>query len=189
MIHLAPLSLKSLEKVLAVLLLLCATPGCSGPSLPREVTFEGRRLEKATAWSRGKISGVVFVPPGEKMETASLQLGILVSQEHSSGVELHSWIMEQYHGSPTTQWYESSTSDEACKVGLASGPRPFVALHVCRAATGVSACAEADEQIGDDVVGRCLNGAGDCWDELCGRVWATRRAALEAEVSRVLGSP
>lgn len=96
--------------------------------------------------------------------------------------------MEQYHSSPTAQWYESTTSDEACKVGLGSGPRPFAALHVCRAAPGASACAEADERLGDELVGRCLNGAGDCWDELCTQMWASRRAALEAEVFGVLGS-
>ena len=173
-----------------MLLLTCATPGCDrGPRLPNELTFEGSRLEKATAWSTGEISGVVFVPPGEKLETASLQVGILVSQEHASGVELHKWVMEQYRKSPTAQWYESSNSEEACKVGLGQGPpRPFVALHVCRSASGVSACAEADERLGDDVVGRCLNRGGDCWDELCTQMWASRRAALEAEVYGVLGS-
>jgi hypothetical protein len=187
MIHLEPLSLKSVVKTLRILVV-AALPGCGGgPQLPQALTFEGRALEKATEWSRGEISGVVFVPPGEQMPTASLQVGILVSREHPSGVQLHSWIMEQYRSSPTAQWHESSTSDEACKVGLTQGPRPFVALHVCRGASGVSACAEADEELGDDIVGRCLNTAG-CWEELCTQHWTARRAALEAEVLRVLGS-
>ncbi len=185
MIHLA--TWKSRKLFLTALVLACATSCNTGSRLPQELTFEGRSLEKATAWSRGEISGVVFVPPGEKLETASLQVGILVSEEHTSGVELHDWIMEQYRSSPTAQWYESTTSDEACKVGLAPGPRPFAALHICRAASGVSACVEIDERLGDDVVGRCLNGAGDCWDEVCSQLWA-RRAALDAEVLGVLGS-
>ncbi len=122
MVHLAPPTLRSLERVLAGLVLASAVTGCNrGPRLPQELTFEGRRLEKATAWSRGK--------------------------------------------------------------GLGSGARPFAALHVCRAAPGASACAEADERLGDELVGRCLNGAGDCWDELCTQMWASRRAALEAGCS------
>lgn len=189
MIHVGNYSLKSLEKVLAAFLLTSAALACdTGPPLPKEMSFEGRLLDRATEWSSGELAGVVFVPPGETLPTASLQVGILVSQEHSSGVELHNWVMQRYHESPTARWYESSIAGEACKVGLGPGPRPFVALHVCRSASGVSACAEADERLGDEIVGRCLNRTNDCWDELCSRMWGSRRAALEAEVYGVLGS-
>lgn len=162
--------------------------GCSGgPRLPKEASFEGIRLEKATEWSFGDVKGIVFVPPGEKLETASLQVGLLASSEYSSGSELHAWVMEQYRGSPTAQWHESATSDEACKIGLPQGPpRPFVAIHVCRTGVGVAACAEADERLSDEVMGRCLNRGWGCWDELCSQKWDSRRAALENLVRQVL---
>ncbi len=181
--------LKSLKQLMAVFLLVGLASSCDrGPHFPSELNFEGGRLEKATEWSLGGISGVVYVPTGETLEAASLQLGILLSPEHTSGVELHEWVMEQYHSSPTTQWYESSSSDEACKVGLTQGPRPFVALQVCRSAAGVSACAEADVRLDTDIVGRCLNRTSDCWEALCDQMWITRRDALEAEVYTVLES-
>ena len=163
---------------------------CSrGPRLPSELTFEGVKLEKATDWSAGSVSGVVFIPPGEKMETASLQVGILASSEHKSGAALHTWLMEQYRRSPTTQWHESVTSDEACKVGLPAVPegkpmRPFLAFHVCRSVSGMSACAEADERLSDDTVGYCLH-RGDCWDALCTRKWEARRASLVAVLNGI----
>lgn len=164
---------------------------CSkGPRLPRELTFEGVKLEKATDWSRGSVSGIIFVPRAEKLETASLQVGILASSGHASGAALHTWLMDQYHRSPTTQWHESETSDEACKVGIPAAPeggplRPFLALHVCRSGSGGSACAEADERLSEEIMARCLNRGWGCWDELCTQKWAARRAALEAILSDV----
>ena len=163
--------------------------GCSrGPSLPAEMTYEGARLEKATSGSIQGVSGVVFVPPGEKMPSASLQVGVLVSRKHASGAELHRWVMDQYRRSPTVQWYESTTADEACKIGVTSAgsPRPFVALHVCRAAGGAAACAEVDERLDDDDVSRCLTGMSDCWEELCTLRWLSARASLEPILDGVL---
>jgi len=163
--------------------------GCSrGPSLPAEMTYEGTRLEKAASWSIQGVSGVVFVPPGEKMPSASLQVGVLVSRKHASGAELHRWIMDQYRRSPTIQWHESATADEACKIGVTSAgsPRPFVALHVCRASEGVAACAEVDERLDDGDVGRCLTSLSDCWEELCALRWLSARASLEPILDGVL---
>jgi len=175
----------------AVLTLAVASSCRRGPSLPGELTFEGARLEKAASWSSGGISGVVFVPPGEKMPSASLQVGVMLSEKHASGPELHRWIMDQYRKSPTLQWHESATLDEACKIGVtgANPPRPFVALHVCRAAGGVAACAEADRQLSEGDVGRCLAGATGCWDEVCTLRWLPTRASLEPILTGMLGKP
>ena len=152
------------------------------------MTYEGARLEKATSWSSQGVSGVVFVPPGEKLPSASLQVGVLASRKHASGAELHRWIMDQYRRSPTTQWHESTTADEACKIGVTSegGPRPFVALHVCRASGGTAACAEVDERLDDSDVGRCLTSLSDCWEELCTLRWRPARANLEPILDGVL---
>jgi len=165
--------------------------GCSrGPSLPAEMTYEGARLEKAASWSIQGVAGVVFVPPGEKMPSASLQVGVLVSRKHASGAELHRWIMDQYRRSPTVQWYESATADEACKIGVTSNGttvRPFVALHVCRAAGGVAGCAEVDQGLDDDESGRCVSGASAGCDEICALRWLTARASLEPILDGLLG--
>lgn len=170
------------------LLLTSALWACTGSRLPKELTFEGVRLDRATTWSRGEISGVVFVSPGEALPAARLQVGILVSREHTSGVELSRWVMEQYRSSPTLQWHESATADEACKIGVAADPppRPFAALHVCRTGQGSAACAEADERLDEGTVSRCLNQSADCWDEVCFQMWSSRRPALEALVKGVL---
>lgn len=172
----------------AVLLTVAAAACSRGPALPEEMTFEGERLEKATSWSSQGVSGVVFVPPGERMPSASLQVGVLASRMHASGAGLHRWIMDQYHRSPTTQWHESATADEACKIGLtdAGVPRPFLALHVCRGGDGVAACAEVDERLDDNEVGRCLTSTAGCWEELCTLRWRPAREELEPILEGVL---
>jgi hypothetical protein len=160
-----------------------------GPSLPKEMTYEGRPLEKAASWSGEGVQGVVFVPPGEELPTAPLQVGILISRERPRASQLHDWVMEKYRNSPTTRWHESTTPDEACKVGMAAMgvPRPFVALHICRARDGASACAEVDEEIESSAVGRCLQTGADCWDELCTQTWLAKEAPLLAILDDVLG--
>jgi len=173
-----------------IVLAVASVVGCSrGLSLPREMTWEGERLEKATSWSSQGVSGVVFVPPGESLPSASLQVGILASRKHASGAELHRWIMDQYRRSPTVQWYESATADEACKIGVTGNDttvRPFVALHVCRAAGGVAGCAEVDRRLDDDEVGRCVSGASAGCEEICTLRWLEARASLEPILEGVL---
>jgi hypothetical protein len=139
----------------------------------------GPALVKANEFSQDGISGVVFIPPGEKLESASLQLGIILSRKHDRPAALQDWIMAGYRRSPTQQWHESLPSPtEACKVGLGptTPPRAFAAVHVCQGGSGVSACAEADEWLSDEVVGRCLNQSSACWDAVCtGRFEAWRK--------------
>jgi hypothetical protein len=153
------------------------------------MTFEGVRLERATSWSSQGVSGVVFVPPGETLPSASLQVGVLVSRTHASGAELHRWIMDQYRRSPAVQWHESATADEACKIGVTGDGttvRPFVALHVWRAAGGVAACAEVDQSLDDDESGRCVSGASAGCEEICTLRWLPARAILEPVLDAVL---
>lgn len=170
-------------------ILICLGAGChGGPPLPDELSFEGSELEKAGEWTIQDVRGVFFVPPGEEPQTASIQVGLLASEEHSTGADLHTWTMEQYHSFPAAQWFESTTADEACKVGLPPGPpRPFVAIHVCRTGARGAACAEADQRLDDSIVGRCLNDGWDCWDELCTQKWDQWRPELEELAFDVVG--
>jgi hypothetical protein len=162
-----------------------------GPALPTEVVYGGRSLEKAARWSGEGVEGIVFVPPGETLPTATLQVGVLISRQRPRASQLHAWVMEKYRSSPTTRWHESTAPDEACKVGTAAAgpPRPFVALHICRERKGTSACVEVDEALDGNEVGRCLRTGGDCWEELCDESWRQKEAHLLALLDKVLGSP
>jgi hypothetical protein len=164
------------------------------------LTFDGVRLEKAKEWHMAEISGVVFVPPGEKLSEASLQLGVMISTKHLSGSRFSDWAMEKYHQARTIQrWYEETTADEACKIGLDTprvgldGSREqasrgvYLALHVCRTGDGASVCVEADEKLDAESATSCMVTRQDsCWREVCAQKWPSRRASLEAVAKSVL---
>jgi hypothetical protein len=174
----------------AVIVATLAMQGCGGPSLPGSMTFDGVAMDKAADWSNSGFSGVVFVPPGEKLDTASLQLGVLLSEKHNTGEGLSQWSMEQYRRSPTMQLYEEVAGDEACKVGATSSGtavRQFLALHICRAKGKYAACAEADERLVDPSGSPCGVTDTACWRDMCASRWKARRASLEPIVDAVLG--
>ena len=172
----------------ALALAVAASGGCSRPSLPDRLWLEGTRLEKAKDWSAEEISSVVFVVPGETLPSASLQVAVLMSRKHASAAELNRWIMHHYRESPTIRWGESTTEDEACKVGMNfhGEMRPFVALHMCRAARGVAVCAEVDKRLADVDVQRCKGVSAECWEEFCAERWETTRTNLERILDEVL---
>jgi hypothetical protein len=148
--------------------------------LGEHVAFDGARLDRATRQSRGETSQVVFVRPGETLPAASLQVGVLVSREHTTGAALSTWVMDVYHASPTSQIYETSSEDEVCRVGMTSRPsRIFVAIHTCRTVNGAGVCAEADEQLDEEAVTSCLARGDDCWKEQCQQRSTSWRASLE----------
>jgi hypothetical protein len=150
------------------------------------MTFEGVQLQKATSWSAQGVSGVVFVPPGETLPWASLQVGVLVSRKYASGAELHRWVMDQYMRVPAAGWHVATTADEACKIATTPEGRHYVALHVCRGAGGVAACAEVDRSLEPNSIGRCAAGPPGCWDEVCTLAWLPARALLEPILDDVL---
>ena len=123
------------------------------------------------------------------MDTASLQVGVLLSEKHTTGQALSEWSMEQYHRSPTQHIYEKATADEACKVGATSNGtvvRPFLALHVCRGQGGHAVCAEVDEKLVDPSGSPCPPTDGGCWERLCESRWLDRRGTLLSIVDQVL---
>ena len=170
-------------------LALVTTSCAKQPMLPAHLTVAGGpSLVRAKDFSTGGLSGVVFIPVGEKIESASLQLGILMSKDHQSPAAFQDWILAQYRASPTQQWYETvANPTEACKIGLSPElpPRPFVAVHKCQGGAGVSACAEADERLSDEIVGRCLR-SSTCWDEICNARFAAWRGNLQSILDDML---
>lgn len=161
-------------------------PSCGGPRLPQQLTFAGQNLKKASEWSLEGVQGVVFIPEGEKLRDATLQVGILTSTEHKTARELNVWIMKQYRLAQVTRWHESVAADTACKVGQSKVPfREFAAVHVCRDGRGMAVCVEADAQLAMAIVQ--ANSDGNDWDAVCTSQWDTYRGELEALADRVAG--
>lgn len=164
--------------------------GCSQSVLPDDLVFRGAALTRGSDWSRGGLVARVFVPPGEVMPTAKLQVGIIHSRDHATGEALHAWTLERFSQSPLAGSHVSRGHDEACKTGTVDlgdhGPRTFIAIHVCRTGLGAAACAEVDEALSLDDAG-C---AGDflCAQRLCDGRWAAARADLEPILTRVLAT-
>lgn len=165
----------------------CLTTGCAGSPLPTTLTFRDAVLTHGADWSEQGVSAVVFVGPGQAMPGAALQVGVIHSADHASGEVLHQRVMQSFTQSGVVTYHVDSRNDEACKAGVSSppsGPRPFLAIHVCRTGVGQSACAEVDEQItGGEVA--CLV-REECARTMCAARWAAARADLIPIVERVL---
>ena len=101
---------------------------CARNPMPASLTFEGRKLELATEWSRGSVRGVVFVTPGQKLPLAHLQVGILASTEHKTGKALQAWVTEQYRMSGGIQNHEANEGDESCR-SASSSEQAVPAVH------------------------------------------------------------
>lgn len=159
--------------------------GCGPGPLPRTVSYRGVVLSEATTWSRGGLSGTVFVTPGQALPGADVQLGVMHSTEHTTGEAFLAFITEQFRRSDVVEPVVFDVVDESCKGGWNnSGPvRPFIALQVCRTGVGASACAELDEKF-DDVA--CVHDSFGCFKELCNARWEEARAVLEPIVKAAL---
>jgi hypothetical protein len=181
----------SLSAAAAILTTAAAlSAGCAASPLPTALTFRDTALTRGGEWSEQGVSGVVFVGPGQTMPGAALQVGVIHSADHASGEVLHQRVMQSFIRSGVVTYHVDARNDEACKAGVSnppSGPRPFLAIHVCRTGVGQSACAEVDEQIsGGDVA--CLV-REECARTMCAARWAAARAELDPIVTRVLTTP
>lgn len=145
--------------------------GCGGSGLPDELSFVGQRVERAADWELGSLKGVVLIPPGEDLDTASLQIGIILGHGPYDAKELHQWVMRHYDASPIESWYMwvDPVDTWACKVGRDPRyGRPFVAIHICRKGPAGTATVEADERLDDSVLRACRGPERmACWNELC----------------------
>jgi len=172
----------------AIAVPVCFFLGCAErPALPKSLSFEGVRVERAADWKEGSVSGVVLVPPAEDLETASLQIGVLAGRGPYSAPELHRWVMDHYYAAPMERWHEAATANGACKIGLVAEPRrPFVALHLCRSGVAGTSCVEADERLDESVVRDCESRGAACWEEVCNAKRDAWLPALEALVNGVV---
>jgi hypothetical protein len=168
------------------LLAILAVSGCSqAPSLPDAVTFDEMPLTSATSWNRGRISGSVYVRQGQTLPGAPLQVGVIVSHEHTSAKALHQWIRELALRSGTPQFHNSGTNDESCTVGVMPG-RMYMALEVCKTGVERAACVEADEELEEGIFTSCVNGS--CFQDVCDARWLERREALDLLAADILST-
>jgi hypothetical protein len=166
------------------LLAILAVSGCSqSPSLPDAVTFDETPLTSAVSWSRGRISGGVYVRPGQTLPGAPLQVGVIVSNEHTTAKALHQWIRELALRSGTPQFHNSGTNDESCTVAVTPG-RTYMALEVCKTGVERAACVEADEELEEGIFTSCINGS--CFQDVCDARWLERREALDLLAADIL---
>src|SRR6185295_2833704 len=110
------------------------TAAACGPAFPKTITFDRQTLTPATSWTRGRTSGIVYVPSNETLPDASLQVGVIISSEHATGGEFHDWIREQFTKSGSLQLFVSDGREESCHAGVDQG-RTYMSLQVCK--TGV----------------------------------------------------
>ena len=172
---------------IGVPLLLALTAACSeaGPAFPDAISFDRRPLAKDTSWTRGRMSGVVYVPPGEKLPAASLQIGAILSGDHVSADALHAWVRDQQRRSAAMHFHAADAADESCRIAR-SGDRTYIALEVCKTGVARAVCVEADEAVKDDTVMACVGGSIACFQDLCDARWTARREALDSFAADVL---
>ncbi len=165
--------------------LLLALVGCARQPGPRKLQWDGRTLVRETTWSAPAVgvAGIVYVPRGQTLGMADVQLGLVYS-DRMTPQALHAWVMTTYAASPDAQgrhvtegtkviWQEPTlrylhTSSEglrACKVGEHAG-RPYIAIHACVSNwDGRALCIESDERV--PLSDFCRATDQTCWSSEC----------------------
>jgi hypothetical protein len=148
---------------------------------PNTIEYGTVQLSQATRWQRSGTSAAVYVPPGEEMPDASLQLGVLVSAEHATAADLLAWIRDQSRGPDNHRYHDSGTASETCVVGVSSQPvhRTYLALQMCKTGKSRAACVEWDHVLEEDVFGSCQNDKS-CFDDECSGRWQEQRDNLDS---------
>lgn len=165
-------------RLIVSVLAAAAAAGCSsGPAFPESIVFGRQTLAKADSWTRGGSSGIVYVPPAEKMPSASLQVGVIVSSDHATATALHEWVHDQTYRAGGLVVHDSGTPDASCTAG-GIPPRTYMALEVCKTGVARAACAQADEVLDPGILTSCVNSPG-CFEDVCDQRWLTRREPLD----------
>jgi hypothetical protein len=152
------------------------TGGSSLPSFPSAIAYEGASLTQATKWERDRTGAAVYIPAGEAMPGASLQLGIISSREYPTADSLLRWIQVQSQAAPMQRFHDVISGNERCLVGLARD-RAFLALQLCKSGKELAACVESDREIDNNTLGSCLNSG--CFADLCDKKWLEERNDMD----------
>ena len=149
-------------------------------SFPETMTFGEEELSRAGSGHDDNASAAVYVPASERMPSASLQLGVMVSTAHPTAEELLAWMREQFRRSDSAGYYDAIADNERCLVGLnPEVPRHFVALQLCGTGDGRAACVESDLLTDRADIDACEDDE-ECLAALCNARWPDERESLEA---------
>ena len=155
------------------------------PPFPDAVAYEGASLTQATKWERDQTAAAVYVPAGEAVQVASLQLGIISSQKYPTAPALLEWIQEQSKLSTTPlRVHDSVNGNERCLAGL-SPIRSFMAIQLCKTGDALAACIESDRRVDQYDLGNCVNKTG-CMAAMCERKWLEERDNLDRTLTTFL---
>jgi hypothetical protein len=154
---------------------------------PNTINFGSEPLTQVTKWHRGGLSAAVYVPAGETMPGASLQVGVLVSTEHATAPALLGWIRDQALRAGEQRYHDSGTDSETCVAGLSSQPmlRTYLALQMCKTGDSRAACIESDRTLDGAEFGSCTQNIG-CFEDACNTRWLEERDTLDAILSGFL---
>ena len=152
------------ERMLGV----CRTTGFE---FPATISVNNQPFVRAPYWTRGGISGVVYVPSGEQWPAASTQVGAIVSSQHLTSSDLLKWMRKETIRQGEILYHESGEGDESCKVG-ADPPRIYVAVGVCKTGVARAACVEVDEALDTPTFTTCHRSSGyACFEDICNQQW------------------
>ena len=169
-----------------LIMLAIVAAGCGGGDEPLrdQIVFNEQGLVGATKWTRGGISGTVYVREGETLASAPLQVGVIVSNTHQTARELHTWIREQGVRTPGYTFHDSGGREESCVV-RETDARLFSSLVVCKTGVMRAACVEADDALDRSLVSSCVNSSA-CVENVCDEQWLGRKEALDLLAADVL---
>ena len=166
--------------------------GCSasvaptGFEFPATISVNNQPFVRAPYWTRGGISGVVYVPSGEQWPAASTQVGAIVSSQHLTSSDLLKWMRKEAIRQGEILYHESGEGDESCKVG-ADPPRIYVAVGVCKTGVARAACVEVDEALDTPTFTTCHRSSGyACFEDICNQQWLAWGEAMDLLAADVL---
>jgi hypothetical protein len=166
--------------------------GCLAPAasttleFPATISVNGQAFDRAPNWTRGGISGAVYVPSGEQWPAASTQVGAIISSEHLTSSDLLKSMRKESIRQGEVLYHESGEGEESCKVGV-DPPRIYVAVGVCKTGVARAACVEVDEALDTPTFTRCHGGSGyGCFEDVCNQQWLAWGEALDLLAADVL---
>ena len=178
--------------VLAVVAFAVTRFRASSTTFPETVDFGDQRLTKATDWLREGVSGVVYVPQGQKLPSADLQVSVMLSTARTAEA-LDAWIRREYIKTKPKRLFDGAPGVDTCRIGVTSArkeERTFVAVEFCKQTDERTVCAEDNEPLPESVLTPCQESADgeSCFSEACIRQRLDKHAALEGIVDNFLAA-
>lgn len=162
---------------LAVVLALPLIAGCESVyPFPGTVDFGGEELVQGTRWQREGTTAAVYVWPGQSLPRADVQVGVMISYEHTTAKALHGWIEYQFTDSPFNERFFTDFAEGAvCVVGRTEIPdykRTYLTVTECHTGVERAGCIQVDEELDEATFMQC-QGSSACYRRACDERWET----------------